>query len=306
MADRWIVIPAKFLAFADRGAEWADWLAALPRLVLDVLAEWQLAVDGPAVHGECALVVPVTTPGGDAAVVKFGWPHEEAEFEHLALREWRGNAAVRLLRADPRRSVLLLERASTRDLTALPVVEACTTIAGLYPRLHVPAPPQLQRLSQLCRQWSSRLLALPHEAPLPRRYVEQAASLARDFASDAATDGLIVHSDLHFENVLAAEREPWLVIDPKPLSGDPHYEVAPLLWNRWDEIEAASSVREAIRERFHTVVDEAGLAEDRARDWVVVRMMVNALWELEEPSPPSDEKASWPAEAVVIAKAVQD
>ncbi|MBA3233629.1 MAG: aminoglycoside resistance protein [Propionibacteriales bacterium] len=299
-------IPAKFLAFADRGEAWAVWLEHLPRLVGDVLSEWALAVDGTPTHGESALVVPVTTPDGDAAVVKFGWPHEEAELEYLALREWGGDGAVRLLRAEPRRSVLLLERTSTRDLTTLPVLEACEVIADLYPRLHLVAPPQLQRLSKLCEQWSVRLLALRHPASLPRRYVEQAAALARDFATDATTDGLIIHSDLHFENVLASEREPWLAIDPKPLSGDPHSEVAPLLWNRWTEIESSYSVRDAIRERFHTTVDAAELDEERARDWVVVRMMVNALWELEDPSPPSDEKSNWLAEAVVITKAVQD
>ncbi|MDQ3485345.1 MAG: aminoglycoside phosphotransferase family protein [Actinomycetota bacterium] len=299
-------IPPKFARFADRSETWGVWLARLPGLVRDVLAEWAITVDGPAVHGECALVVPVMTAEGERAVVKFGWPHEEAEFEHLALREWGGAGAVRLLRADPRRSVLLLERASTRDLTALPVVEACLTVAGLYGRLHVPAPPQLQRLSHLCRQWSSRLLALPHEAPLPRRYVEQAAALARDFATDDATDGRIVHTDLHFENVLAADREPWLAIDPKPLSGDPHFEVAPLLWNRWDEIIESGDVRRSVRERLHSTIDAASLDEDRASDWVVVRMMVNTLWELESPSPASDEKTNMFAECVVIAKAVQD
>ena len=60
----------------------------------------------------------------------------------------------------------------------------------------------------------------------------------RDFVTDAASTGTMIHGDLHYENVLAADREPWLVIDPKPTNGDPHYEVAPLLWNRWEELAA--------------------------------------------------------------------
>ena len=55
--------------------------------------------------------------------------------------------------------------------------------------------------------------------------------------SDDASTGTMTHGDLHYANVLAADREPWLVIDPKPMSGDPHYEPAPLLWNRWDELD---------------------------------------------------------------------
>ena len=129
-------------------------------------------------------------------------------------------------------------------------------------------------------------------------------------AADPATDGRIVHTDLHYGNVLAADREPWLVIDPKPLSGDPHHEVAPLLWNRWDEIVHTGDVRGAVRARFHTVVDTAMLDEDRARDWVVVRVVVNVLWRLEALQQPGAQR--WGAADddlatrwLAIAKAVQ-
>ena len=80
--------------------------------------------------------------------------------------------------------------------------------------------------------------------------------------------------------MLAAAREPWLVIDPKPMSGDPAYEVAPMLWNRWDEVMASGDPRTAILDRMFTLVDGAGLDEDRVRAWVTVRMMVNAQWAL--------------------------
>ena len=126
--------------------------------------------------------------------------------------------------------------------------------------------------------------------------MQQAIAVGRDFLGDAATDGRLIHTDLHFHNVLAADREPWLVIDPKPLSGDPHYEVAPLLWNRWDELEG--DVRRGVRARFHAVVDAAGLDEDRARDWVVLRMVVNAMGE------PGD--GDWVTRCVTVAKSVQD
>ena len=102
--------------------------------------------------------------------------------------------------------------------------------------------------------------------------VEQALHLGRALVGDPASTGVMVHGDLHDYNVLAAARRPWLVIDPKPMSGDPHYEPAPLLWNRWEEI-ADGDARAAVRRRFHAVVDAAGLDEERARDWVVVRMV---------------------------------
>lgn len=265
----------------DRGPGWTDWLDRLPRLVTELLVEWELAVDGPATNGECALVVPVRT-ADRPAVLKVSWPHWEAATEHVALQRWAGDGAVELLRADPRRYALLLERAGSTDLSRVPIEEACAVIGGLYGRLHVPAPGRLRSLSSQVTDWMDRLACLPRDAPVPRQLVDRAVGLGRELAADPGTDGTLVHTDLHPANVLAAEREPWLVIDPKPLSGDPAYEVAPVLWNRWDEVLASGDVRATVRRRLAMVVDAAGLDEDRARAWVPVRMMTNALWVVED------------------------
>ncbi|MFB9311826.1 aminoglycoside phosphotransferase family protein [Nocardioides plantarum] len=293
-------VPPGWTTYDDPRGRWQPWVAALPRLARDVLEEWELVEDGEQRHGVAAVVLMVRTVEGTPAALKIGFPHEEAEHEHVALQYWHGRGAVTLLRADPRRSLMLLERLSTTDLTDAWDVEACETVAGLYRRLHVPAPPQLRRLSSYVGEWVDRLAGLPRDAPVPHRLVEQAVSLGRALASDEATDGTMIHTDLHYANVLAADREPWLAIDPKPLSGDPHYEVAPLLWNRWDELEG--DYRDGVRRRFHAVVDAAGLDEDRARDWVVVRMLTNVLWSLEEREPDAD----WITRCVTLAKAVQD
>lgn len=268
----------------------------LPALQRELLQEWELTEDGPPSYGRCAVVLPVRTAAGAPAALKVSTPHREAELEHLALQHWQGDGAVRLLRADPRRFALLLERLHTEDLSDLWDVEACEVVAAFYDRLHVPAGPQFVTLSSCVRRWVGELRDLPRDAPVPRRLVEQAAALGRDFLSDEDTDGRLVHTDLHYFNVLAADREPWLVIDPKPLSGDPHYEVAPLLWNRWDEIRG--DARRGVRARFHAAIDAARLDEDRARDWVVFRMVVNAMWEPDDPA--------WVTRCVTIAKSVQD
>lgn len=303
-----VTISPAFLGFAARGADWADWLDRLPRLLRDLLAEWDLRPDADPAYGDCAVVVPVRTADGVEAVLKVGFPHWEAEHEHLALRRWDGDGAVRLLRADPHRYALLLERAQQRDLNSVDDIEACEIVASTYRRLHKPAGPQFRKLSGLAAGWSAELLALPMSAPVPRRYVEQAAALARDFAADPDCDGRLIHTDLHNFNVLAAEREPWLVIDPKPLSGDPHYEVAPLLWNRWEEAVATGNLREALRQRFYAVVDTAELDEDRARDWVIVRELLNVLWTLQQPdaSPGGLSRHDWLTRNIAIAKAIQD
>ncbi len=309
-------LPDGVLGMARRGPSWASWVDVLPRLTADVLEEWQLVVDGTLMHGFCALVVPVRTAGKRPAVLKVAFPDDESEHEHLALQHWHGHGAVRLLRADPHRRAMLLERLHPEDLTGLGDLEACEIVAGLYPRLHVPAPPQLRTLTSYVDRWAADLGELPRSAPVPRRLVEQASALARDLVADEASTGVMVHGDLHYENVLAGVREPWLVIDPKPMSGDPHYELAPMLWNRFEEL--AGDTRNGVRRRFHTLVDAAGLDEDRARSWVVVREVLNAMWALQDaarehrgraPVPSSglsDADRAWVTRCVTIAKAVQD
>nr|WP_179503991.1 aminoglycoside phosphotransferase family protein [Nocardioides daedukensis] len=293
---------------ADRGPDWAAYVEALPRRISELCAEWQLTEDGAPMHGYCALVLPVRTAGRRPAVLKVAFPDDESEHEHLALQHWHGTGAVQLLRADPHRRAMLLERLHREDLTELWDLEACEVVAGLYRQLHLPAPPQLSTLSSQVARWTAQLGELPRNAPVPRRLVEQAVALGRTFAVDPDTDGTLVHTDLHYANVLGADRQPWLAIDPKPLSGDPHYELAPMLWNRFDEL--AGDVRDGLRRRFHTIIDAADLDEDRARDWLVVRMVHNASWTIREAVVAdrvlTEQERAWLTTCVTVAKAVQD
>jgi streptomycin 6-kinase len=294
---------------ARRGPDWAEWVDRLPGVLAGLLEEWQLSPDGWMMHGFVALVAPVRTASGRPAVLKVSFPDEESEHEHLALQHWGGRGAVKLLRADPHRCAMLLERLHQERLDEMWDLEACEIVAGLYPLLHVPALPQLRPLTMYVDRWAGELAELPRSAPLPRRLVEQAISLSRDFVADDASTGTLIHGDLHYENVMASDRAPWLAIDPKPMNGDPHYELAPMLWNRFDELaEHGQRVRDGVRARFHALVDHAELDERRARDWVVVRMMNNACWRLQDP--PEVQRLTPAADyltmCIAVAKAVQD
>jgi len=295
-------VPAGFTAATRRRPERAAWLDGLPRLVTELLDAWQLRPGPGVAYGENAVVLPVRTRDGEAGALKVGWPHREAVHEHLVLRAWAGHGAVRLLRADPHRGALLLERAEPGgDLHQLDVVEACEVVAGLYARLHREPLPQLDRLSVEAARWAEELQDLRGTSLAPRRFVDQAARLAADLAGDPGTDVALLHGDLHYANVLAAGREPWLVIDPHPLAGDPAFEVAPLLDNRWEEAAASDDLRGALLDRLYAVVDAAGLDEDRVRDWVVVREMVNVLWASREHEPDRERITR----CTTIVKAVQ-
>lgn len=303
-------IPAGLSDQAELGPLWADWLQRLPGTISALLDEWGLRRDGDELwHGFESLVVPVRDRQDTRTVLKVAFDGDaEGAQEALGLQHWHGRGAVRMLRADPRRRAILLERLTRRDLTTVDDDEACLVVAGLYGDLHIEAPGRLTALTFHLERWLDDLADIPRDAPVPRRFVEQALSLGRDFLTDKAAGGVIVHGDLHHENVLADADGRWVAIDPSPMSGDAHYELAPMLWNRLGQRE--SEVRYDIRRRFYTITDAAELDPDRARDWVIVRMILNAHWAIEDAERASRPLRSidreWITTCITVAKAVID
>lgn len=270
------------------GASGDDWLRALPRLLAAAAGRWTLSDPKAPRYGECALVVPCTSPSGPVAL-KLTWPHPEARFEHLALRAWNGRGAVRLLAADTSDHALLLEQLDPdRSLDDIDLLEACETVGLLLRQLDRPALPQIGTLPLAA--WQD-LLDRGGEH-VPRRFVTRATTLLRDLP----VGDRLVHSDLHFANVLAGQRASWLAIDPKPVTADPAFGVAPVLWNRWQEATAAYSLRSHLRLRVGLVAEAAGVDEDEAMTWSFVRCVINAA----ECEPGDPALSRW----ITIAKAM--
>ena len=180
----------------------------------------------------CAWVAPVAIDDGTAAVLKLGMPHMEGENEIDALRFWNGDASVRLLEADDALGAMLLERCDPGTaLRVLPEAEQDTTIARLLRRLwRSPAASHPFRpLSAMTAHWSAETLAQTDRWP-DRGLVVEGLRLFEELPQSATANVLLV-TDLHAGNVLRAQREPWLVIDPKPFVGDPAYDATQHLLN---------------------------------------------------------------------------
>lgn len=286
------------------------WLARLPGLIDTSLGRWRLREDPdqPVRWGSTALVVPVLRPHGDPGMLKLGWPHPEADVEHLALRAWRGRGAVRLLAAEPADGALLLERLdATRDLTVGPVAGTCEALGTLLGRLDRPGAPWAPALSDHLRRLSGRIAvatadpAAAHQ--FPRRLLLHAASLVEDLLQDGGLDGRLVHTDLHQANVLwRADPGEWVAIDPKVESADPHWAVAPALWNRWEDALAAPDLGSHLLLRLDLVCGAAGLDRDRARAMSVLRLVDNALWALRDRHEGTGDDVT---RAVAVIKAMQ-
>ena len=279
-----IDIPEELAATQElyNGDEGRAFVAGLPELAADFLRRWELRLDGPSMYGMCALVLPVRRADGTRAVLKLQLLDEETAGEPLALRTWDGDGAVRLLEHDDVTGTMLLERLdAARMLTHLPDArQAALVIARLLAHLTaVPAPPGLRRLGDLAQgmleQAPEALRHLPD--PAERRLLGDCAAVLREVAAEPGDR--LLHWDLHYDNVLAADRAPWLAIDPKPLAGDPGFELFPALDNRFDADE--------IVRRFDAMTDVLALDRARARAWTLARVLQNSLWSIEDGRTPA-------------------
>jgi streptomycin 6-kinase len=240
--------------------EWAhepEWLEALPLLAAECAAEWLLELEEP-IDTPHSLVVPA----GDA-VLKLNAPsHFEAETEADALELWDGDGAVRLLARDDGRRAFLMERCVPGTRLADAGTDGAGVVASLLPRLQVEVaqPQPFRLLADEAERWADELPRAFEEAgePFERELLDFALDVYRTVDRSAT---YLVNQDLHDWNILRAEREPWLVIDPKPLVGERELDASGLLQN-------ADSVT-----RWLDVVADVGLDRERARGWGVGRTL---------------------------------
>jgi streptomycin 6-kinase len=226
----------------DDRAERFAWLAALPDTVREIATEWQLELGDPYVPGgQCAWVAPARDPPGAELVLKVGWRHRESEHEAEGLLHWAGAGAIRCLRTATRddTTVLLLERCvpGTQLGAAAPELEQDEVLAGLLRRLwgrSLPDDHGFGSLEDMCALWAE-WFELDYEADsrgLDRGLAEAGLDLLAELPrSHPRKRDVLLCTDLHAGNVLAARREPWLMIDPKPFAGDPAFDAVQHMLN---------------------------------------------------------------------------
>lgn len=268
--------------WGDAGRRWLD---DLPSILDDVLRHWSLECGRPlpmSLHW----VQSVTRDDGTRAVVKLGLPHADHQaVEAAALQAYAGRGAVRLLAHDPDRGALLLHRADPgrqlRDHVPGDDENATWAILSVLRELHptrVPGGSAVPQLSRVRRSFTEHLAQHPGDDPLPRRFVQAAASL---FDELVATGGepVLLHGDLHHDNVLSDEESAsgWVAIDPHGYVGDAGYDVAAMLYNPDPGIRSEALLR-LVPARVEQLADGSGLPLDRVVAWGFVKGVLSEVW----------------------------
>jgi streptomycin 6-kinase len=251
---------------ADTSLTHADWLERVPDLVEECVAEWGLTLGDPYVAGAAGYTVRAGLPDGTPAVLKLIYPHREAEHEAEALRVWDGEGAVRLLAYDSERWAMLIERCEPGTLLATVDGDAALDVLiGLLPRLWQSVGEPFRPLADEAAWWVEYMPTEWERAgrPFERRLLDEAIDLLETLSASQG-EQVLLHQDLHGDNVLAAQREPWLAIDPKPLIGEREFAVAPIV----RDFELGHSRRESIH-RLDRLTSELGLDRARACGWTL-------------------------------------
>jgi streptomycin 6-kinase len=263
-----VIIPEQLTESCDRAPERGVWLERLPDVIHELRDRWSLSLDAPFGGDDvsCSWVARAVRADGSRAVLKVGMPHFEGAHEILGLRFWDGDPTVRLIEVDVDLNAMLLEECQPgTTLRELPEREQDVIVAGLLRRLwkRPSAPHPFRPLSALTAHWADETIAAAREWP-DAGLVQEGLRLFAELSRPSADDVLLA-TDLHAGNVLRAQREPWLVIDPKPFVGDRAYDATQHLINCKDRLLTAPAAT------IQRVADLLEVDAERVRLWMLAR-----------------------------------
>lgn len=281
-------IPEKFAQFMDtiHGQQGRKWLVRLPAILAECAKRWDLTLGPPFPNLTYHYVAPATRADGTPVVIKACSPTGEYRVEAAALRLCDGHGMAHLLATDATDEVMLLERLLP-GTTLLAIVDDDAAMRGaarVMQALWRPVP----TVHPFPTMWDwhagfARLRArfAGSTGPLPEALVTQAEAIFAEFTA-TTPDLVVLHGDLHQDNILAAQRAPYLAIDPKGLIGEPAYETGALLRNWLPDLLLAPDPQGILARRIAVLSEELGCERERIRGWGMYEAVLSACWSLED------------------------
>ena len=281
------VIPDNFRRdmIVMHGEEAIAWLERLPAILANCERRWSLTI-GPPFALTFNYVAPAVRADGTQVVLKVCSLTDEFPQQPEALRLVDGYGMVRLLECDPAEEIMLLERLMPGTfLRNVEDDEVSTSIAAsIMRKIWRPVPEK--HPFKTVQDWGKGFDRLRQyygggTGPFPKALLEEAETLYRELGASMA-EPVLLHGDLHHENILAAEREPWLAIDPKGLVGEPAYETGAWLRNPMPQLLDMPQPGRILARRIDQLAEELGFDRARLRDWGLAQAMLSAWWSMED------------------------
>jgi streptomycin 6-kinase len=261
------------------------WLEQLPAALAACARQWSLTLQPPFPQLSYNYVAPAVRADGARVVIKAGCPQDQ-EFlsETEALRLFNGRGMVQLLQFDRERRVMLLERVEPGvSLRHEADPERVVSVAAeVMQRLWQPVEAGHPFLT--VEGWGkgferTRRRYGGTSGTLPAALFDRAEAIYADLVQ-SMVDRVLLHGDLHHDNILTATRQAWLAIDPKGVVGEPAYETAPLLLNMFSG--ETPQMDKILAKAIVQLAEEIGLDKERVHGWSLARSVLSALWSLED------------------------
>lgn len=283
------IIPEYFADFMVKlaGGEGREWLERLPGILAACEERWGVRIGEPVGNLSFNYVAPaVRQADGAEVMVKVGLT-DEFPSQPEALRHFGGHGMVQLLAYDEQNAAMLMER--LKPGTSLRVVEhdeqAISAATEVMRRIWKPLPAGHYPFPTVA-DWGKGFARLRQQydggtGPFPPAIFDRAEKLYAELCASMAAP-VLLHGDLHQDNILAAEREPWLAVDPKGVIGEPVYETGSILRNFWPDILSVANPKALMARRIDQMAAELGFAVERIYDWAFAQAVLSVLWGVED------------------------
>lgn len=275
------------------GEEGREWLGRLPAILGRCEQRWGLRIGAPFAHLTFNYVAPAVRTDGTAVIVK-AYAGDEFPLQVEALRLFDGHGMVQFLECEVQDKVLLMEylQPGTTLLRVEDDDEQATAIAASVMR-QVWRPMSAGHPFPTVSDWGRGFGRLRKHfdggsGPFPPRLLEEAETLFAELSA-SMTEQMLLHGDLHHDNILMARRQPWLAIDPKGLVGEPAYETGALLRNALARVFSDSQPRRVLARRVDQLAEKLELDRVRVRDWGLAQGVLSVWWGIEDSGYVSDE-----------------
>lgn len=282
------IIPENFATFTVEqfGEEGRAWLDRLPAILQACEEHWDLTIKSPFNNLSFNYVAPAIRADGAEVIVKTGLT-DEFPSQPEALKHFEGHGMVQLLAYDRQNSAIMLERlkpgvslrAVEDDQTAISIaIELMRKLWRPLPQQHYPFP--------TVDDWGKgftniRALYAGGTGPFPSALFDKGEKLYAELSASMA-ESVLLHGDLHQDNILSGEREPWLAVDPKGVIGEPAYEVGSILRNFWPDILSVHDPKALMRRRIDQFSTELGFERERVYGWGLAQAVLSVLWTIED------------------------
>lgn len=264
------------------GEEGQRWLDRLPSIIEDLECHWKIKQLQPVKNMTFNYVAKGIAPDDKPIVLKIGCSKDEVLDEKNALIHFAGFTSIRLIDYNEEYCALLLEQAipgvSLKSLYPTKLDYVIEQYTAVMQGLHAKDIPQDKIFAHVSRWLKAFDQALSDKIPTP---ILHKAKQLKNHLLATSSDERVLHGDLHHDNILK-DQDHWLAIDPKGIIGEPTFEAAAFDFMQHAELKDTPHFHEKFAKRLNLLADKAHLDRKRLQDWVFVRLVLSAIWSIDD------------------------